>query len=70
MIGACPTGNQQDQDALLVNDIKALASQFNERIIDAQKRGFKVSLKIESLWKTDETFVRERITVKVWQEVV
>ncbi len=55
--------------SLLVNDIKALASQLNHLIVKARQKGLKVDLTIESLWKTDETFMRDRVSVKVWQEL-
>jgi hypothetical protein len=60
---------QVESDALFVNDLKALASQLNDKMLEAQQRGFKVDLKIKATWKTDENYLRERIQLTVWREV-
>ena len=56
-------------EALLVNDIKVLASQLNERILQAQQKGFQVKLETHSKWKTSEDFMRETVNVRVWREI-
>jgi hypothetical protein len=60
---------QVESDALFVNDLKALASQLNYKMLEAQKRGFKVDLKTKTTWKTDENYLRERIQLTIWREV-
>lgn len=60
---------QQSMKPYLFNDIKALASQLNEKILEAQQRGFKVSIQTRPAWNTDEDFMRETVTVRIWREV-
>lgn len=60
---------EAENQALLVNDIQVLVSQLNERILQAQERGFQLQVCVKEAWHTSESFMRKRIAIRAWREI-
>jgi hypothetical protein len=60
---------KSENQPLLVNDIQVLASELNDRMLQAQQQGCQLQVSVKEAWRTSEPFMRKLIVIRVWQEV-